>query len=76
MTENHQTTPAMLRKGEEFYLVWSPQGGEPMKRHINFRSADKECYRLHALHPESEFYVLKAKKLHPAAPLPPTPEVV
>ena len=49
-------------KKEEVYLVWTPKGSNPRKRHPGIEEAEKEAERLAKLNPNKEFYVLKAVK--------------
>lgn len=47
---------------EEIYLIWTPKGSNPRKRHPSIEEAEKEAERLAKLNPNKEFYVLKAVK--------------
>lgn len=41
-----------------FWLVWNPQGRQPMYRHSTYASAVAEARRLAGNNPGHEFYVL------------------
>ncbi|WP_306049282.1 hypothetical protein [Oceaniradius stylonematis] len=43
-----------------FWMVWSPQGRMPTRRHYCRDDADREAQRLARLNPMQEFFVLKA----------------
>lgn len=53
-------TPDKAYKGKcKCFLVWSPDGThEPTKIHETHKSALREAYRMSALFPGREFYVL------------------
>ena len=44
-----------------FWVVWSPEGGTPTKKHMSSTDAKIEARRLVSDHPEQEFFVLKAE---------------
>lgn len=48
---------------EEFWMVWSPQGGAPTVKHDEERLALSEAERLARKCPGHEFYVLRAEHL-------------
>ena len=45
---------------EGFYLVWTPGGGIPIKRHYTCQEAREEARRLAQNNPCIEFFVLRA----------------
>lgn len=45
---------------QEFFMVWSPMGGPPTKRHPSKTQARKEAERLAVSNPGQEFYILRA----------------
>ncbi|GHA15321.1 hypothetical protein GCM10007989_07610 [Devosia pacifica] len=44
----------------QFWMVWSPQGGAPTKKHHVLDLAHAEARRLSSTCPGAEFYVLEA----------------
>jgi hypothetical protein len=48
-------------KARTFFVVWSPQGGNPVVRIPNFQTARFAAYRLGQKHPEQQFYVLQSQ---------------
>lgn len=46
---------------EAFFMVWSPQGAAPTKRHATHKGAMGEAHRLAKLAPEAEFFVLRGR---------------
>jgi hypothetical protein len=55
-----------------FYVVWSPEGGDPVVRFPNFAAAKSAAYRLSERYPTQSFFVLKSCWGRPARP-PETP---
>src|SRR4051812_50056354 len=54
-----------------FYVVWSPQGGDPVVRHESFGAARQAAWRLSEKHPGQDFFVLKScwgRQARPAGP--------
>ncbi len=51
----------------KFWIVWSPQGGVPTKKHETKESAVKEASRLWQQSRGKEFYVLRSVSLVHAA---------
>ncbi len=45
---------------ETFWMVWSPQGQAPTRKHLTRASAVTEAERLARLNAGNEFYVLQA----------------
>ncbi len=43
-----------------FYVVWSPQGGDPVGRHESFDRARQAAWRLSEKFPGQDFFVLKS----------------
>jgi hypothetical protein len=43
-----------------FWVVWTPNGQNPLKQHETFNLAYEEALRLSAKHPERKFYVCQA----------------
>lgn len=43
-----------------FFMVWSPQGGEPSRKHDTLREARSEANRLARLHPDQDFIILES----------------
>lgn len=50
----------MTQKEPEFYVVWHPERGTPIKKHATEHNAKQEAARLAALHPGASFYVLRS----------------
>lgn len=48
------------KQTEKFWMVWSPQGSRPTRRHYTRESADTEASRLANANPGTEFFTLKA----------------
>lgn len=44
----------------KFWMVWSPQGGAPTRKHASRAEADAEAERLAEKTPLRQFFVLKA----------------
>lgn len=44
----------------KFYMVWSPQGSAPTKKHEYFDEAEAEAKRLANMNKDQQFYVLMA----------------
>lgn len=49
-----------VRVRTKFWVVWNPDGQAPTMRHWTRLSADTEAQRLASLHPDQDFFVLKA----------------
>jgi hypothetical protein len=45
---------------QHFWMVWSPSGHAPTRRHLKWDSARVEAERLAGLNPGKEFWVLEA----------------
>jgi hypothetical protein len=43
-----------------FYVVWSPEGGDPVVRFPAFEAARQAAWRLSEKHPGQSFFVLKS----------------
>lgn len=48
--------------GSKFWMVWSPQGGTPGKKHATLDDARTEANRLATSNPTREFFLLEAKE--------------
>ena len=48
-----------LQQGTKFWLVWSPRGHVPTKKHQSFEIAEGEADRLAKIRPGRHFYVLE-----------------
>lgn len=48
------------KQSEKFWMVWSPQGSRPTRKHYTRESADTEASRLANANPGMEFFTLKA----------------
>lgn len=49
-----------MKKVARFWMVWSPQGNQPTRRHPSRAIADTEAARLAKANPGRTFFVLKA----------------
>jgi hypothetical protein len=61
MSENPSEPSAehpSARHPGRFYVVWSPQGGPPVKRYPEFQTARHAAWRLSQKHPVQDFFVL------------------
>jgi hypothetical protein len=43
-----------------FYVVWSPEGGNPVVRHPVFEAAKRAAWKLSEKYPGRSFFVLKS----------------
>lgn len=59
---------------QKFFLVWTPNGSCPNKRHLTIEDAKAEANRLAVSNTGKEFYVLETRKSY--AMLPPPPSLV
>ncbi|MDX9896338.1 MAG: hypothetical protein RBS34_12870 [Desulfofustis sp.] len=50
----------MLQQNNTFWLVWNPNGRQPLVRHPTEEVARREAERLARKHPGDTFYVLQA----------------
>jgi hypothetical protein len=58
--EPPQAPPARGDDPRAFYVVWSPQGGDPVRVIASFGEARRAAWRLAEKHPEKEFFVLRS----------------
>lgn len=54
-----QTASKVADQLEPFFVVWSPQGGPPTRRHPDMMAATNEAMRLAKANPGREFIVLR-----------------
>lgn len=45
---------------QEFWMVYNPKGRAPTYEHASFHNAKTEAARLARIHPDQDFYVLRA----------------
>lgn len=49
-----------MNEEKTFWMLWSPHGSAPTKKHETLAEAREEAERLMGLHPGRTFYVLQA----------------
>ena len=60
MGEGTETLGTPRGDRRAFYVVWSPQGGDPVVRHEAFGPARQAAWRLSEKYPGQDFFVLKS----------------
>lgn len=56
-----QPVPLQIDDASAFWVVWSPRGGPPRRKHSSESAAITEAQRLSALRPGRHFYVLACR---------------
>jgi hypothetical protein len=52
--------PRSTTDDRQFFLVWSPQGGDPVRKIPTFDEARRSALNLSRRHPGQDFYVLRS----------------
>ncbi len=66
--------PSVQSSTPKFWMIWTPNGNNPVIRHPDRDSAVKECARLAVENPGREFYVIAATAFVVWNPPKPVPE--
>jgi hypothetical protein len=59
-TKAARARPAAAPDPRAFYLVWSPEGGDPVVRFPTFEAAKHSAWRLSQRYPGQDFFVLRS----------------